>query len=136
MATPQMNYALRHQLKLSGQVPFWYLLLQHRCLHHCPGVCLWCPGQIPSRGTKGNSSTSPHPRELNSRAEMRTHLLLDGSKGYLTMNSKEKQTETKNPLSHCRNCTAFFGESSSTAFGEAKTSVAVKAFTPQPSRAQ
>lgn len=34
------------------------LPLQHQCLHHCPGVCLWDPGQAPSRGTKGNSSTS------------------------------------------------------------------------------
>lgn len=60
------------------------------------------------------------PRDLHSRAGMRT----------------QRKTETKTSLSHCRNSMAFFGESSSMAFGGVKTSVAVKAFTAQPSRAQ
>lgn len=76
MATPQMNYALRHQLKLSGLVPFQYLSpITASAPSSLPWGLFMVPRTNSQQGTKGDSSTSLQPRELNSRVGMRTHLL-------------------------------------------------------------
>lgn len=72
-------------------------------LHHCTGFYLWCPGQTHSRETKGGLSNFLHlsvqeAEQPKSNENPYFNSLLDGSKGCLTMNSKEKQTKTENSL--------------------------------------
>lgn len=112
IATPQMNYTLGHQLKLSEKVPFLkrfpisgfhYKHQTGQHLHHCTGFYLWCPGQTHSRETEGGLSNFLHrsvqeAEQPKSNENLYFNSLLDGSKGCLTMNSKEKQTKPENSL--------------------------------------
>lgn len=62
MATPQMNYALRHQLKLSGNIPFQYLPPHYSISAFiiALGFIYGAQDKLPSRGTKENPSTLLH----------------------------------------------------------------------------